>query len=69
MVGQGDQLLRKTAKEIQREAEEEIAQTERLARELDKRLGHNDMQDDSKASEDEHPDGAPIRRHHPKLNS
>jgi hypothetical protein len=69
MVGQGDQLPEKTAEEIQREAEEEIAQAERLARELDKRKVHNDLQDDFEALEDEHLYGAPIRRHHCKFNT
>jgi hypothetical protein len=46
-----------------------------LAKELDKRKGHNGMpghnslQDDSRALEDEPRDGAPSRRHHPKFNS
>jgi hypothetical protein len=69
MVGQGCQPPEKTTKEIQREAEEEIARAERLARELDKRKGHNGLQDDSEGSEDEHRDGAPLGRHHPKFNS
>jgi hypothetical protein len=69
MVEQGGEPLKKTAKEIQQEAEEEIPRAERLARELDKRKGHNSLQDDSGGSEDEHPDRAPIRRHHPKFNS
>jgi hypothetical protein len=43
MVEQGGELLEKTAKEIQQEPKEEIAQAECLARELDKRKGHNDM--------------------------
>jgi hypothetical protein len=45
MVGQGDPPPDKTAKEIQREAEEEMARAARLAKELDKRKGHNDLQD------------------------
>jgi hypothetical protein len=42
-----------------------------LARELNKRKGHNDLQDDwgGGGSEDERLDGAPTRRHHPKFNS
>jgi hypothetical protein len=40
-----------------------------LARELNKRKGHNGMQDDSGGSENERSDGAPTRRHHPKFNS
>jgi hypothetical protein len=47
MVELGGEPLEKTAKEIQWEAEEEIARTERLAKELNKRKGHNDLQDDS----------------------
>jgi hypothetical protein len=55
--------------QLQREAEEEIACAERLARELDKRKGHYGLQDGSGGSEDEHLDGAPTRRHHAKFNS
>jgi hypothetical protein len=69
MVEQGGQLQKKTAEEIQRDTEEEKAYTKRLARELDKRKGHNGLQDNSEGSEDEHRDGAPTRRHHPKFNS
>jgi hypothetical protein len=36
---------------------------------LDKKKGHDGMQDDSEALKDEHLDGAPTRRHHPKFNS
>jgi hypothetical protein len=68
MVGMGDQLPKKTVTEIQREAMEEVARAKRLFRELDKRKGQNVMQDDSEALEDDHPDGAPTRRHHPKFN-
>jgi hypothetical protein len=35
MVGNGEELLEKTTEEIQQEAEEEIAHTAHLARELD----------------------------------
>jgi hypothetical protein len=42
---------------------------ERLARELDKRKGHNGLQDDSRGTEDEQSDGALTRRNHPKFNS
>jgi hypothetical protein len=69
MVGQGDPPPAKTTEEIQREAEEEMARAARLARELDKRKGHNSLQDDFEASEDEPGDGAPSKRHHPKFNS
>jgi hypothetical protein len=69
MVEQGGELLEKTTKENQREAEEEITCAERLARELDKRKGHNGLQDDSGGSEDEHRDGALSWRHHPKFDS
>jgi hypothetical protein len=69
MVGQSDQPPEKTAEETQQEAEEEIARAERLGRELDKRKGHNGLQDDSEGLEDEHRDGAPLRRQHPKFNS
>jgi hypothetical protein len=71
MVEQGGELPEKTTEEFQREAEEEIARAKQLAWELNKRKGHNDLQDDSRVggSEDERPDGAPTRRHHPKFNS
>jgi hypothetical protein len=69
MVEQGGELLEKTVLEIQREAEEEIPRAEHLARKLDKTKGHNGMPDDFEASEDEHPDGTPTWRHHPKFNS
>jgi hypothetical protein len=59
MVEQGGELSEKTTEEIQCEAEEEIANVECLARELDKRKGHYGL----------HPDGAPTRWHHPKFNS
>jgi ribosome assembly protein YihI (activator of Der GTPase) len=59
----------KSTEELQQEVEEEIAHAERLARELDKRKGHNGLHDGSRGSEDEHLDGAPTGRHHPKFNS
>jgi hypothetical protein len=68
MVEQGGELPEKTTEELQRKAEEEIARAERLARELDKRKGHNGLQDDS-GGLNERPDGAATRRHHPKFNS
>jgi hypothetical protein len=69
MVEQGGELSDKTTKGLQREAKEEIAHAERLAQELNKRKGYNSLQDDSGGAEDEHSDGAPIWRHHPKFNS
>jgi hypothetical protein len=69
MVEQGGELPEKTNEELQREAKEEIAYAERLARELDKRRGHNSLQDNSGGLVDERPDGAPTRWHHPKFNS
>jgi hypothetical protein len=69
MVEQGGELSEKTTEEIQCEAKEEIANVECLARELDKRKGHYGLHDNSGGSEDEHPDGAPTRWHHPKFNS
>jgi hypothetical protein len=69
MVEQGGELLEKTTKEIQREAEEEIARVERLARELDKRKGHIGLQEDSGGSEDERRDGPPSRRRHSRFDS
>jgi hypothetical protein len=34
-----------------------------------KRKGHNGLQDDLGGLEDEHPNGGPARRHHPKFNT
>jgi hypothetical protein len=59
----------KTTEEIQWEAKEEMARAAHLARELDKSMGHNSLQYDSGALEDEPRDGSPSRRHHPKFNS
>jgi hypothetical protein len=59
MVGLGDQPTEKTTEEIQREAAEETAWAERLAREAERGKRHNGLQDDSGASEDEPRDGAP----------
>jgi hypothetical protein len=61
MVGQGDPPPAKTT--------EEMARATHLARELDKRKGHNGLQDDSRALEDEPGDGSPSRRHHLKFYS
>jgi hypothetical protein len=58
-VEQGGEPPKKTANEIQWEAGEEIARTEHVARELDKRKGHIGLQDDSRGSEDEPRDGFP----------
>jgi hypothetical protein len=71
IVEQGGELQEKTAEELQREAKEEIPCAERLALELDKKKGHNGLQDDSGGggSEDEHPVGAPTRRYNPMFNS
>jgi hypothetical protein len=69
MVEKGGEPPEKTAEEIQREAVEEIARAEHLARELDKRKGHNGLQDILGGSEDEHSDGAPTRSYHPKFIS
>jgi hypothetical protein len=69
MVSQGETPPTKTTEEIQREAEEEMVRAAHLARELDKRKGHNGLLDDSGASKDEPRDGALPRRHHPKFNS
>jgi hypothetical protein len=43
MVGNGEELLDKTVKEIQRETEEEIARVARLAREAKRGKRHNDF--------------------------
>jgi hypothetical protein len=69
MVEPGGELPEKTTKELQREADEEIARAKWLAQELDKRKGHNGLQDDSRGLEDEHLDRALTRRHHPKFDS
>jgi hypothetical protein len=69
MVGQGEELPEKAVEEIAREAEEEIARAARLAKEAKKGKRHNNMQDNSRSSDDEPRDGAPLRRHHMKLNS
>jgi hypothetical protein len=69
MMGNGEELLDKTVKEIQRETDEELACTTRLVREAERGKRHNSLQDDLGASEDEPRDGAPARRHHPKFNS
>jgi hypothetical protein len=65
--------MEKTTEEIQHEVEEEITHAARLARELDhardRGKKHNDLQDDSDASDDEPRDGDPMRRHHPKFDS
>jgi hypothetical protein len=68
MVGQGDEPPEKTIEEIQWEAKEEIARAARLARDAERGKRHNDMLDNLGASDDESRDGAPPRRHHPKLN-
>jgi hypothetical protein len=59
----------KTTEEIKQEVEEEMTRVAHLAMELDKRKGHNSLQDDSRTLEDVLGDGAPSRRHHPKFNS
>jgi hypothetical protein len=46
-----------------------MARADRLARELNKRMGHNGLEDDSGALEDEARDEAPSWRHHLKFNS
>jgi hypothetical protein len=69
MVGQGEEPPEKTIEEIQQEAEEEIARASRLASDAERGKRHNDLQDDSGASDDEPRDGAPSRRHHPKFNT
>jgi hypothetical protein len=48
--------------------EEEIARTTCLARDAEREKRHNNLQDDSGASDDEPRDGTHMRRHHPKFN-
>jgi hypothetical protein len=67
MVGQGEQPTKKTAKEIAREAEEEITCVARLDQ-VAVRKRHNDRQGYSRLSEDGARDGTPSRGHHPKFN-
>jgi hypothetical protein len=69
MVEQGEEPPEKTVEEIQWEAEEEIAWVGHLARDAERGRRHNLLQDDSRISDDEPRDGAPLRRHNPKLNS
>jgi hypothetical protein len=69
MVGNGEELPKKTVEEIQQEADEEIARATCLAREAERGKRHNDLQNDSGASDDEPRDGALMRRHQPKFNS
>jgi hypothetical protein len=69
MVGNGEDLPKKTIEEIQREADEEIAHATYLAREAQRGTRHNDPQDDLGSSDDEPRDNAPVRRHHQKFNS
>jgi hypothetical protein len=69
MVGNREELSEKTVKEIQREADEEIARAAHLARKAERGKRHNGLQDDSGALDDEPSDGAPMRRHHLKFNS
>jgi hypothetical protein len=69
MVGNREELLEKTVKEIQWEADEKIAHATHLVREAEIRKRHKGLQDDSGALDDEPRDGAPARRHHPNFNS
>jgi hypothetical protein len=69
MVENEEELSDKMVEEIQWEADEEVAHTSCFAREGEREKWHNDLQDDSGASDDEPRDGAPMRRHHPKFNS
>jgi hypothetical protein len=69
MVGNREEFPDKMVKEIQWETDIELARATFLAREAERVKRHNDMQEESGASEDEPRDGAPTRRHHPKFNS
>jgi hypothetical protein len=69
MVGNREELPEKIVEEIQREPDEEIARVAHFVRETERGKRNNDLQNDSGASDDEPRDGAPTRRHHPKLNS
>jgi hypothetical protein len=69
MVGNIEELQEKTIEEIQREIDEEIAHTTRLAREAKRGKRHNGLQADSGASDDEPRYDTPTRRHHLKFSS
>jgi hypothetical protein len=69
MAGHGEHPVEKTMEEITREAEEELARAAQLASDVDKGKRHDDLQDNSRLSNDEPRDGAPSRRHHLKFNS
>jgi hypothetical protein len=73
MVGNREELLKKTTEEIQQEAEEEIACVARLPGQLDqaryREKRHNGLHDNLGVSDDKPRAGAPTRRHHPKSNS
>jgi hypothetical protein len=64
-----EKLSKKTIKEIQWDADEEITRITHLAREAKRGKRHNDLQDDSGALDDDPRDDTPVRRHHPKFNS
>jgi hypothetical protein len=69
MVVNEEELLEKTVKQIQWEADEEIARACHLATEAERGQRHNGQHDDSGALDDEIKDGTPMRRLHPKFNS
>jgi hypothetical protein len=69
MVGNREELPDMMIEDIQWEIDMELACVAHLAREAKRGKRHNDMQDDSGASEGEPGDGAPARRPHPKFNS
>jgi hypothetical protein len=69
MVRNREELPKKTDKEIQWEADEEIAHAALLVREAERGKRHNGLPDDSSVSDDESRNGTPMRRHHRKFNS
>jgi hypothetical protein len=69
MVGNREELPDMMIEDIQWETDMKLACVAHLAREAERGKWHNDMRDDSGASEGEPGDGAPVRRPHPKFNS
>jgi hypothetical protein len=67
MVGQGEQPIEKTVKEIARETKEALACAVRLEAAATGKK-HSDHQDDLGSSGDGAREGAHSLRHHPKYN-
>jgi hypothetical protein len=69
VMGNREELSKKTVEEIQWVADKEIAHATHLVREAEIRKRHKDLQDDSGVLDDEPRDCAPTRRHHPNFIS